>query len=205
MRRGHHSMAMDVSWHVGIAWPRSSLCWGRTLLWIMHMSRARDHLYFLLKVTGHNMQSGPTAGPKPFFCSFPLRLVFPSVWWLCIGGSKVEHCLTQTILEAYGKRTSLECDRCFLANALLLSSVLSSSKVSKCHCILSNWAPTLKRSNVLHSKSSRHQFQIESSVRHLFTIRYNQRHTVWCWLVSEHFVPHAGALYQPIQDPKLPA
>ena len=138
-----------VSRHVGTAWPRSFLhskhTWGTTTSSDHVVFRARDHLCFLPRVTGHNMQSGLMAGPKLFFCSFPLCLVFPTVRWLCIGRSEGEHCLTQTVLEAYGKSTNLGSGRCFLANALLLSSVLSSSKLSKFHHILSNWAPTLEK------------------------------------------------------------
>lgn len=80
--------------------------------------------------------------PKPFFFSF--SSLFPTVQWLCIGRREVEHCLSQTILEVGGEGTSLGRGRCFWGNALLLSSVLSSSKVGKGHHFLTNWAPTLK-------------------------------------------------------------
>lgn len=134
-----------VSRHIGTAWPRSSLrskhTRGRTTSSDHVVFRARDHLHVLPRVTGHNMQSGLVAGPKPFFYSFPAPcLVFPTVQWLCTGKSP-----TQTVLEAYGKSTSLGSARCFLANALPLSSVPSSFKVSKCHHILRNWALTFKK------------------------------------------------------------
>lgn len=138
-----------VSRHVGTARPRNSFHSKHTLgrtIFLDHVEfRVKDHLCFLPRVTGHNTQSGLMAGSKPFFCSFPPCLVFPAVWWLCIGRRKGQRYLTLTVLQAYGKSTSLGSGRCFLANALLLSSVLSSSKVSKCHHILSNWAPTLKK------------------------------------------------------------
>lgn len=57
-----------------------------------------------------------------------------------------------------------------------MSRVLSSSKVSKYHHILlSKWAPTLKKTNAVNSELSRHQFQMEPSIRH---IRYIQRSSV---------------------------